>query len=74
MLSTHDPGHAFACADRVALTKEGRIVATGSPIEVVTPEWLETLYGVTVAIAYLDAAGRHVCAPALSHPRKGASP
>jgi iron complex transport system ATP-binding protein len=27
ILSTHDPDHAFACADRVALLHEGRLIA-----------------------------------------------
>lgn len=65
VLSTHDPGHAFACADRVALMKAGRVVAMGAPEDVVTPETLRGLYGVEVAVAYMDAAGRHICAPAL---------
>lgn len=73
VLSTHDPGHAFACADRVALMKQGRIVALGTPEEVVTAQTLKNLYGVDVAVAFLEAAGRHVCAPTLPRPTEGAS-
>ena len=65
VLSTHDPGHAFACADRVALMKAGRVVAIGAPEAVLTAAALRGLYGVEVAVAYMDEAGRHVCAPAL---------
>jgi iron complex transport system ATP-binding protein len=65
VLSTHDPGHAFACADRVALMRGGRIVALGPPEAVVTAAALRDLYGVEVAVAWLEAAGRHVCAPSL---------
>lgn len=67
VLSTHDPGHAFACADRVALMKAGRIVAQGKPGDVVTSESLRDLYGVDVAVSYMDQAGRSVCAPLLEN-------
>lgn len=73
VLSTHDPGHAFACADRVALMKAGRLVALGTPTDVVTPATLRELYGVDVAVAFLEAAGRHVCAPSMLQPREGTS-
>ena len=65
ILSTHDPSHAFACGDRVALMKGGRLVALGPPESVVTPDALRDLYGVEVAVAWLDAAGRQVCVPSL---------
>lgn len=66
VLSTHDPGHAYACADRVALMKTGCLIALGTPAEVVTPALLKELYGIDVAVAFLEAVGRHVCAPSLS--------
>lgn len=65
VLSTHDPGHAFACASRVALMKRGRIVALGPPDVVLTSDALRGLYGVDVAVARLEAAGRQVCVPTL---------
>lgn len=74
VLSTHDPGHAFACADRVALMKAGRIVALGSPQEVLTTGALRDLYGVEVAVAFMKQAGRHVCAPTLVQPEEGRHP
>ncbi len=70
VLSTHDPGHAFACADRVAMMKDGGIVALGSPESVVTPSNLRDLYGVEVTVAWIAAAGRHVCAPYLEDARR----
>jgi iron complex transport system ATP-binding protein len=66
VLSTHDPGHAFACADRVGLMRDGRMVALGPPEAVVTAAALRDLYRVEVAVAWLEAAGRHVCAPSLA--------
>ena len=66
VLSTHDPGHAFACATCVALMKAGRVIAVGAPDEIVTPDALRTIYGVDVAIDYMAEAGRNVCAPKLN--------
>lgn len=65
VLSTHDPCHAFA--DRVALMKRGRIVATGTPEQTLTPEALSDLYGIGVAVAWIEAAGRNACLPLLRY-------
>lgn len=70
VLSTHDPGHAFACADRAVLMKQGHVVADGSPSEAVTPESLHGLYGVEVAVEFMQGAGRSICAPALGRFRQ----
>jgi iron complex transport system ATP-binding protein len=68
LFSTHDPDHAFLCADRVAILHDGRIAAFGSPAETVTPENLRLAYGVEVSIRELaEAEGtRRVCLPSLS--------
>jgi len=68
LFSTHDPDHAFLCADRVAILHDGRIAAFGTPAETVTPENLRLAYGVEVSIRELDAADgtRRVCVPSLS--------
>lgn len=65
VLSTHDPGHAFLCADRVALLHSGRLVTSGSPGATITPETLRLLYGVAVAVVPLPGLGRSVCTPLL---------
>ncbi len=62
LLSTHDPDHAFSIADRVALLDGGRLIAQGLPGEVLTPERLRTVYGVSVAVERLPQ-GQIVCAP-----------
>jgi len=66
IFSTHDPDHAFLCADRVALMHKGHMIALGMPEETVTPAHLKTIYGVEVVIATLPETGRRICAPALS--------
>lgn len=65
VLSTHEPGHAFACADTVALMSAGTIVASGPPDAVLTPEALTRLYGVDVAVARLAGIEQQVCVPVL---------
>jgi len=66
VLSTHDPDHAFLCADRVALLHAGHLVALGTPEETVTADRLKTIYGVDVVIVTLAETGRRVCAPSLN--------
>jgi iron complex transport system ATP-binding protein len=62
LLSTHDPDHAFSIGHRVALLDEGRLVAHGKPDEVLTPERLRAVYGVSVSVERLSQ-GQMVCAP-----------
>jgi iron complex transport system ATP-binding protein len=69
VLSTHDPDHAFSIGDRVALLDHGRLIARGAPHEVLTPERLRAVYGVSVAVERLSQ-GQTVCAPDYA----GASP
>ena len=64
ILSTHDPNHAFAVATRVALMRDGMLLALGTPADVLTAERLGDVYGVPVTVETL-ASGRAVCAPVL---------
>ena len=66
IFATHDPDHAFLCADRVALMHKGQMIALGAPDTTVTAAHLKTIYGVDVVIATLPETGRRICAPALS--------
>jgi iron complex transport system ATP-binding protein len=76
LLSTHDPDHAFLCADRVAMLHEGRLMACGVPTEVMTAENLHRLYGVEVAVVSVmagQAGARNVCLPVTAvrpHPKE----
>ncbi len=66
LLSTHDPDHAFLCADRVAMLHEGRLMASGIAADVMTAENLRRLYGVDVAVIEVMAGQqgtRNVCLP-----------
>ena len=50
LMSSHFPNHAFACASKVGLIREGRLVALGEPGVVLTEESLEEIYGIPVRI------------------------
>jgi len=62
VLSTHDPDHAFSVGHRVALLDNGRMIAQGTPREVLIPETLRAVYGVSVVVEQLSQ-GQIVCAP-----------
>ena len=66
VLSTHDPDHAFLCADRVALLHDGAVVRLGPPETEITPETLRLLYRVEVAVIPVAERGVHICVPSLA--------
>lgn len=59
LMTTHDPDQPLSGCDRVALLKGGRIAGDGPPGEVLTPDAIRTLYGVSVALVR-DAEGRSI--------------
>ncbi|MGE0558785.1 MAG: ABC transporter ATP-binding protein [Burkholderiales bacterium] len=66
LLSTHDPDHAFLCADQVVMLHDGHLMASGAPDAVMTAENLRRLYGVDVAVtavALTSGGTRNVCLP-----------
>jgi iron complex transport system ATP-binding protein len=65
IMSTHAPDQAIACADRVLLMQDGRIVAEGAPEAVLTAERLRELYGVEVWVSRVPGLERPVCVPRL---------
>jgi iron complex transport system ATP-binding protein len=50
LMTTHDPGHAFLCASRVALMSRGRIVALDTPAAALTRPALEEAYGIPLHV------------------------
>jgi iron complex transport system ATP-binding protein len=74
VLSTHDPGHAFACATAAALLHGGEIVALGPAEAVLTPARLAATYGVPVLVGSLGGRGPVVCALDLEAVRPAAPP
>jgi iron complex transport system ATP-binding protein len=62
LLSTHEPEHAFAVADQVAVLGRDRRFAVDAPRALLTSELLSELYGVTLRVE-TTPSGRHVVGP-----------
>lgn len=61
LVVVHDLSLAAAYADRVAVVAGGTVVAAGSPLEVLTTERLEAVYGLAVDVTLVN--GRPVVTP-----------
>jgi len=73
LMSTHDPDHAFLCADRVALIHDGRLVADAPPAVAITPRTLRDVYGIDVEVrdvVAFDGSVRRVCVPGFIAPQR----
>jgi iron complex transport system ATP-binding protein len=64
LFSSHDPDHAFLCAQRALLLAEGRALELGAPRDVIRADTLQRLYGVSVQVLPL-AGGGHTCLPSI---------
>jgi iron complex transport system ATP-binding protein len=64
LFSSHDPDHAFLCADRAVLLAGGGVVAAGAPQDVIRADSLQKLYGVPVRVVPIEGGG-HACLPAI---------
>ncbi|MEU3146311.1 MULTISPECIES: ABC transporter ATP-binding protein [unclassified Streptomyces] len=54
----HDLDQAAAVADRIVLLAEGRVVAEGTPEEVLTPQRLTEVYGIRIEVGTDPLTGR----------------
>ncbi len=54
LMVTHDPAHAFYCASRVIVLHEGKILADGSPKDVITQQTMKTIYGTDVRVERIE--------------------
>jgi iron complex transport system ATP-binding protein len=64
LFASHEPDHAFLCAHRALLLGEGRALEIGAPREVIRPDTLQRLYGVSVQVLPLPG-GLHTCLPSV---------
>jgi iron complex transport system ATP-binding protein len=63
LMVTHDPAHAFYCADTVIVFHEGCVLIEGSPMDVITVDTMRTIYNTEVRIERMDIGeGRTGCA------------
>ena len=59
----HDLSLAAARADRIAMVDRGRIVAAGAPSDVLTPERIESVYGIAVHVLTDTPDGHLIVVP-----------
>lgn len=50
IMTTHSPNHAFLACNKVAIMNEGKILAVGTPDEIVTDENLSELYAAKIKV------------------------
>lgn len=70
LMVTHDPAHAFYCADKVIALHEGKILACGAPEDVITRQTMRTIYGIDVCIRHIttDSGNEaYACVPEAPH-------
>ncbi len=65
ILSTHNPDHAFLYANRVLTIQRGKVIADGSPDDVLDAKLIKDVYNVDVHIEEFHSATRHhkLCIP-----------
>ena len=66
VMSTHSPEHPFSVGSKVLLMKSGQVAGFGSPKEVITPENLQSVYGIEMDVLTLQdryGAERTICLP-----------
>lgn len=66
LMVTHDPHHAFFCADCVFVMQNGRMAAAGPPHDVMTRERLENIYRTpldVVDVSLRNGSATTVCVP-----------
>lgn len=61
--ATHNPDQTFLFSDRILALKDGRVLASGSPSEIVSTDLMQTLYGVDIAVQSLYDDTVRVCIP-----------
>ena len=68
LMVTHDPGHAFFCADKVIMMEQGLVLGTGSAEEIITEPNLKRIYGHDVCVSEVELPSggtTRVCVPLL---------
>jgi iron complex transport system ATP-binding protein len=63
VVATHDLGFAAAVCSRLMMLREGKVLATGPVEGVLTPQFIERLYGVRADVVRHQETGRLVVVP-----------
>ena len=62
--TTHNPEQSYRYSDRILTLQQGRVLAEGTPKEVLTEKIIRALYGVEVDVVSLRDDHARVCLPA----------
>jgi iron complex transport system ATP-binding protein len=62
LLALHDLNLAAGFCDALILLHNGKVVASGAPDQVLTPDLLRSVYGVAVTVLRHPASGRPLIA------------
>lgn len=54
LMVTHDPAHAFYCADHVIVLDKGRMLAQGPATDIITQQTMKTIYHTDVIVDRVD--------------------
>ena len=65
----HDLNHAAMFCDRIAVMDKGRLVALGTPRDVLRAECIRKVFGVEVEVEYEGVDGCHIRYRAPNHPK-----
>lgn len=66
IMVTHDPDHAFFCANRTIAMKDGQVIGDGTPREVIVEEAMQEIYRTPVKIANIalsPGVNAPICVP-----------
>ncbi len=73
IMSTHSPEYPAASRSNILLMKDGKVAGFGAPRQIITPENLESAYGIEMDVVTIqDRYGieRTVCLPVKDHTRE----
>ena len=62
--TTHNPEQSYRYSDRILTIQQGRVLAEGTPKEVMTEKTIRALYGVEVDVVSLRDDRARICLPA----------
>ncbi len=63
VMVVHDLNHASRFAHHIVAIKEGKVIQTGSPVQVMTPEILKVVFGIESDIIIDPRNGQPLCLP-----------
>ena len=63
VMVVHDLNHASRFAHHIVAIKDGNVITSGNPLEVMTPEVLQTVFGIKSDIILDPRSGQPLCLP-----------